>query len=635
MCSEISDNLDDLDAALTLVRIEYDAKEKKDDAKEKEELLKILKPHLEILGEKWKPIGALIPLSRVEVYQLESMCDMIERYQRQERHAHPLCLAVFGPPGSGKSFAVAEIQKELKNKSKVWLLRTTINLTQLSSSAELTGALGMVSRADDIVPIILFDEFDTTRNGAPYGWLSSFLAPMHDGEFLHNGVNIELKKAIYVFAGGTASTWNEFISLQSNLEFRRAKGPDFISRLRGYLDVPGPNESPRMFRRALILRSELKKRVKRIGSGKFQVDPELLKAFLQTGRYLHGARSIAALIELIELNPEKPIRREMLPGRPLLAMQVDRGPLDPRAIGGSIALSGFDAGDNTKIEARDFGECWKVVANGLWTEGATLAFAGGLKGHGLDLAQLLIEALSKLPQGLTRDMESDPRFRSFPKESDFKEAEVEAERVSLELADQERRLIQVVHGTYLDKEEQDWGQDCWKTSVIERFRRSLAVSEASVARFIIGGNLDIRDGRPSGVVGETIQSLALRRPIYLAGGFRGVTRDLGVVLGLSSIRTGAIPKSLKNHLGQEKEQGLKEIEDRLRPTLLTSLPVSPDDQAEFLHKHALGGTLWPENGLSPEDNRALFQSDKPEDVRDLTIKGLKCVFKKSPAARLD
>jgi len=68
---------------------------------------------------------------------------------------------------------------------------------------------------------------------------------MHDGEFLHQGAIIRLKRAVFVFAGGTASSMDDFSALSSEPIFRAAKGPDFISRLRGFLDVSGPNAEPR------------------------------------------------------------------------------------------------------------------------------------------------------------------------------------------------------------------------------------------------------------------------------------------------------------------------------------------------------------------------------------------------------
>src|SRR5262249_45277454 len=151
---------------------------------------------------------------------------------------------------------------------------------------------------EETVPIVFFDEFDTARESAPYGWLAWFLAPMHDGEFLHQGAVIRLKRAVYVFAGSTATTMEEFSALQGGPAFRSAKGPDFISRPRGFLDVQGPNAEPRMLRRAVLLRNELQLRAARKGNGSITPDRQLLDSLLRVGRYRHGARSIAAVVEL-------------------------------------------------------------------------------------------------------------------------------------------------------------------------------------------------------------------------------------------------------------------------------------------------------------------------------------------------
>jgi hypothetical protein len=128
------------------------------------------------------------------------------------------------------------------------------------------------------------------------------------------------------------------------------------------------------------------------------------------------------------------------------------------------------------------------------------------------------------------------------------------------------------------------------------------------------------------VVDEVVQSLALGRPVYLAGGFGGVTLDLGTVLALSGIRTGVIPQSLSSALTSEKQGWLDEIATRLRPPPLTSLPVSADEQVSFLRDHALGGPLWPYNGLSEEENRELFRSTRPGVLRGLVVEGLRRVF---------
>ena len=49
--------------------------------------------------------------------------------------------------------------------------------------------------------------------------------------------------------------------------------------------------------------------------------------------------------------------RTALPDDHLVALQVDRGPLDPRAIGGSIALSGFAPPEKKSDDVHDLENC--------------------------------------------------------------------------------------------------------------------------------------------------------------------------------------------------------------------------------------------------------------------------------------
>ena len=66
---------------------------------------------------------------------------------------------------------------------------------------------------------------------------------MQDGEYTLNGRSYQIKGAVFVFAGGTASTFNEFLPAAPEEEevFRKVKGPDFVSRLEGILNIKGPN----------------------------------------------------------------------------------------------------------------------------------------------------------------------------------------------------------------------------------------------------------------------------------------------------------------------------------------------------------------------------------------------------------
>ncbi len=114
------------------------------------------------------------------------------------------------------------------------------------------------------IPLVFWDEFDTTLNGKPLGWLRYFLAPMQDGKFQEGQLNHPIGRAIFVFAGGTASSMAEFDKGEAD-EFKSAKGPDFVSRLKGYINVLGPNpvkgagDPYFIIRRAILLRSSLKR----------------------------------------------------------------------------------------------------------------------------------------------------------------------------------------------------------------------------------------------------------------------------------------------------------------------------------------------------------------------------------------
>jgi SLOG cluster2 len=218
--------------------------------------------------------------------------------------------------------------------------------------------------------------------------------------------------------------------------------------------------------------------------------------------------------------------------------------------------------------------------------------------------------------------EANPEFSKTPISSSIR---------LLRRAKYRRMGVKVVHQIYLHEDEANWRkEDDWKRNVIQRFRRRLAASEASVARFVVGGAIDGAhkgaDDPRSGVIEEAIQSLGLKRPIYLAGGFGGATHDLGTALGLSTPRIGRPPDSLTNGLTRDQKLWLCEISSRLRPAPHTKLPVSPEEQFLFLSDHAFGGPLWPDNGLSLEENRELFHSEKSNTVQKLVIKGLRRVF---------
>src|SRR5262249_27813858 len=100
----------------------------------------------------------------------------------------PICIAVFGPPGSGKSAIVKQILESLGSS---YPDRPEINLSQIESESALGDAVLQKKELFDIfqkrakgkgwIPVIFFDEFDTALDDKAYSWLKSFLSLMQDG----------------------------------------------------------------------------------------------------------------------------------------------------------------------------------------------------------------------------------------------------------------------------------------------------------------------------------------------------------------------------------------------------------------------------------------------------------------------
>ena len=276
-------------------------------------------------------VGAWSSVDRAEIENLRSvraiMAGYVESYRAGRRTKRPLSVAVFGPPGAGKSFAVKQVAGALL-PGRLRVLE--FNLSQLRGERGLAGAFHVVRDAvlDQRLPLVFWDEFDTPLDGAPLGWLRRFLMPMQDAAFVEGDVSHPLGPAIFVFAGGTSATFAEF-SAGDTAEDRRAKKSDFISRLRGYMDVLGPNpagphDAGVMLRRALLLHALLRQSAPQLfRDGRLTIDDGVLNAFLRVAAFRHGARSMEAIIDMSALGGKAGYERASLPAPRQLALHVD------------------------------------------------------------------------------------------------------------------------------------------------------------------------------------------------------------------------------------------------------------------------------------------------------------------------
>ena len=287
---------------------------------------------------------ALRTYDRREIEHYRALYALMLDYIRNPKPPRPLSIAVFGPPGAGKSFGVKKVAKALADLGGPRAIKTlTFNLSQYQSPDQLSDAFHLVR---DIVlqgdiPLVFFDEFDTTLAGNRLGWLRYFLAPMQDAEFLDHGTPHPIGQAIFVFAGGTCGTFRQFaepflaaageIDDEEREAFKAAKGPDFLSRLRGTLDIPGldldapfdpygpveafPCRAAILLRRASILAHQLGEKAPKLrdSAGKLQVTQAVLRTLLHVPGFLHGNRSFEALLDMSRLGEAEQLNPSALP----------------------------------------------------------------------------------------------------------------------------------------------------------------------------------------------------------------------------------------------------------------------------------------------------------------------------------
>jgi len=246
-------------------------------------------------------MGALTTVDRWEIEAYQNIRNLILDYANNyaSNPVRPLSIAVFGSPGSGKSFGVTQIAKNILPGI---VEKLEFNVSQFLGVADLGAAFQKVRDVilEGKLPLVFFDEFDSDKDGVALGWIKSFLMPMQDGRFRDESGEHPLGKCILVFAGGTAPNFESFV--ESGSDFKNIKGPDFISRLRGTINVLGPNpkdesDKNHVLRRALLLRNFCERRLD-IKDGQAQISPAIIRAMLLVPEFKHGARSMEAIFDM-------------------------------------------------------------------------------------------------------------------------------------------------------------------------------------------------------------------------------------------------------------------------------------------------------------------------------------------------
>jgi hypothetical protein len=273
--------------------------------------------------------GFLVTVDRQEIESFRAICTLVDEYLQQDRPKRPLSIGVFGAPGSGKSFGITQVANSLAPGK---IKKLEFNLSQMNTIDELPDALHQVRdiNLEGKIPLVFWDEFDTSLGNKALGWLRYFLSPMQDGAFREGQLTHPLGRAIFVFAGGTSHTMEGFGAGLNPEEARAAKVPDFVSRLKGYVNVLGPNpqqgeDDPYyIIRRAILLRSLLLRNQPALfQNNKLNIDQGVLRAFLQIGRFKHGVRSMETILTMSQLIGKIRFSRSCLPSESQLDLHVN------------------------------------------------------------------------------------------------------------------------------------------------------------------------------------------------------------------------------------------------------------------------------------------------------------------------
>lgn len=292
-------------------------------------------------------IGKIKTISRKEIEGLRAIRRLIKSYVADGRRGPtPIGLAVFGPPGAGKGFTVKSVFATFQGRAKELTTDSSIecNLAGLSNPEDITP---FFHQARDFglrgkVPVLFFDEFDCSVGNEKLFWLKRFLAPLQDGAFSSGHMTHPIGKSIFIFAGGTTHSFEKFKEAAEGDP--ATKGTDFLSRLQAHIDVQGlappeeehfknwelfkkPEARKFAMKRAIVLRDLLYLRAKHLfggeeQDGKANIDENVAAAFIHEQGYVHGVRSMEAVIRMSALDDTDRFSAECLPTAQQLKMHV-------------------------------------------------------------------------------------------------------------------------------------------------------------------------------------------------------------------------------------------------------------------------------------------------------------------------
>ena len=146
--------------------------------------------------------GKFITTDRFEIEQYHEIQKLIEDHFQKSSKTRPLSIAVFGEPGSGKSFAIKQMTESFTTIEKDDISFLKFNLSHFIQIQDLYEAFQFIrdTTLKGKKVLVFWDEIDVEFNKCIYGWIDFFLQVMQDGVYYQASIEHSLGSPVFIFA---------------------------------------------------------------------------------------------------------------------------------------------------------------------------------------------------------------------------------------------------------------------------------------------------------------------------------------------------------------------------------------------------------------------------------------------------
>ena len=168
--------------------------------------------------------------------RLREIGESVGLYRAAGAQKRPLVVAIFGGPGTGKSWVAERIpcaEQEMQKEDFI-----DLNLSVLESPIDLFVLLRSDCKDRDN-PVVFLDEFDVQRNGTYwYPWLLTLLWEGAVPGENHKLEPLLSRNMVVCLAASRYETYADFREFALSPVGKAHKAPDVLSRIDAYVDIP-------------------------------------------------------------------------------------------------------------------------------------------------------------------------------------------------------------------------------------------------------------------------------------------------------------------------------------------------------------------------------------------------------------